>query len=167
MYRLQALGAVLPVYAPVDESASLYRMVSQEPCFQLNRIAAGDSVSIGSLDIQVGEARHPVPAVGFRVSGPGGDFGYTGDTNTLPSLTNFYRGCRLLLADGLFPVDQWSEQKPHLSAALAAKLAAEAGCEQLIITHLNPFIPSAILLEEARREFRNVSLASEGMMFSV
>ena len=28
MYRLQALGAVLPVYAPADESASLYRMVS-------------------------------------------------------------------------------------------------------------------------------------------
>ena len=51
----------------------------------------------------VGEARHPVPAVGYRVESEGRAFGYTGDTNTLPSLPGFFGGCSLLLADGLFP----------------------------------------------------------------
>ena len=54
-----------------------------------------------------------------------------------------------------------------MSAALAAQLAADAGCDRLVITHLNPFTPPAVLLEEARKEFRNVSLAAEGTTLTV
>ncbi len=167
MYRLQSVEAVLPVYAPKDENSLLYRMVAEKECFRLSEIAPGDSVKVGNLTVQVGPARHPVPTVGFRVTGSDGAFGYTGDTNTLPSLPSFYRGCRLLLADGLLTTASWKEKKPHMSAALAAQLAADAGCDRLVITHLNPFTPPAVLLEEARKEFRNVSLAAEGTTLTV
>ena len=169
MYRLEALGfgasgKQLPVYAPVDESSALRKIVSSAACFRLVDITPGDTLSLGSCTVHVGEARHPVPAVGFRVECCGRVLGYTGDTNTLPSLASFYQGSHLLLADGLFPEENWTEQKPHLSAALAASLASEAGAERLVLTHLNPFFAPEILLSEARPHHPDVMLAAPGQV---
>ena len=162
MYRLEALKQVLPVFAPEDPDSSIFRIVSAAACFDLKVIRPGDHLVCHDAEITVNTARHPVPAVGFRVSCGGKDFGYTGDTNTIPSLAEDYRGCDLLLADGLFPVSAWAEEKPHLSAELAARLAQEAGIGQLVITHLNPVFPIAELLHEARLIFRNTQIARDG-----
>lgn len=164
IYRLQALGRVLPVYAPVDESSALRRIAEQAGCFQLQDIRPGDLLSTGDARVRVGEARHPVPAVGFRVEADGLSFGYTGDTNTLPSLPVFYQGVDLLLADGLFPDRDWAESKPHLSASLAAGLARDAGVRQLVITHLNPVYSPETLLREARPVFPEIRIAEAGMV---
>ena len=167
MYRLEAMGfgadgPRFPVFGPVDESSAIRKIVSGAPCFRLTDIAAGDTLHVGGCVIHVGEARHPVPAVGFRVEWEDRVFGYTGDTNTLPSLVPFFSGCHLLLADGLFPEENWAEQKPHLSAALAASVAAEAGVEKLILTHLNPVFSPETLLREARKYHSDVTLARAG-----
>ena len=159
IYRLQSLGVKLPVFGPADPSSAVRRIVEEADCFDLRDVAPGDSLTLREAVIRVGEARHPVPAVGFRVEAEGRIFGYTGDTNTLSSLADFYRGCGLLLADGLFPSSAWTAQKPHLSAALAAELARDAGAGKLIVTHLNPAFPPEILLREAREIFPAVSLA--------
>ena len=162
MYRLEALGKSLPVFAPEDSGSALFRTVSAAGCFSLTVVAPGQVLSFGDVRIAVTGARHPVPAVGYRVEAESRRFGYTGDTNTLPSLAEDYRGCDLLLADGLFPAASWAEGKPHLSAELAAALAEEAGAGKLVITHLNPFIAPEPLLREARALHRNTCLASAG-----
>lgn len=172
MYRLEAMGfgssrPPFPVWAPADESSALRRIVSAAACFALADIAPGDTLTLGSCTLQVGEARHPVPAVGFRAEIGGKSLGYTGDTNTLPSLVPFYRGVDLLLADGLFPEEEWTEQKPHLSAALAASLAREAGVSRLVLTHLNPFFSPELLLRQARALHPNVSLAASGQVLDI
>ena len=167
MYRLQACGKALPVYGPADPSSPLYQLVKSVPCFSFTEIAAGQTISAGEAEITVTAARHPVPAVGFRVSSGGRTFGYTGDTNTMPSLADDYRGCDLLLADGLFPKDAWAETKPHLSAELAADLAKECGAGQLIVTHLNPVFPRRTLLEEARAVFPHTQLAEAGAVAEI
>lgn len=172
MYRLQAMGfgeggPQLAVYAPVDESSILRKVVSSASCFRLTDVAPGDTFTVGKCEIRVGEARHPVPAVSFRIGENGKSFGYTGDTNTLPSLPDFFRNVDLLLADGLFPAADWAEGKPHLSAALAAALAAEAGAGALVLTHLNPAYPPETLLQEARREYPGVTLAAAGRVLPV
>ena len=167
LYRLEAMGRTLQIYAHVDESSALRKIVSGASCFTLADVKPGDVITVGSCTVSVGEARHPVPAVGFRVESEGRTFGYTGDTNTLPSLADFYRGCSLLLADGLFPSEKWSEQKPHLSAALAADLAAEAGVDRLVLTHLNPIFPPRLLLREAQVRHGCVSLAVPGSVLDV
>ena len=172
MYRLEAMGfgdsgPRLPVYAPADASSALRIIVASAPCFRLTDITPGDSLSIGGCTVRVGEARHPVPSVGFRVEYGGRVLGYTGDTNTLPSLSAFFRGSHLLLADGLFPEENWTDQKPHLSAALAAAVASEAGVEKLVLTHLNPLYPPEILLQEARAHHHDVALAVPGRILTV
>ena len=168
MYRLDALAdRPLPVFAPADPDSALRKIVAASPRFRLTDIAPGDEFAIGGCTVRAGEARHPVPAVGFRVESEGRAFGYTGDTNTLPSLAGFYRGCGTLLADGLFPESDWTEQKPHLSATLAAALASEAGAERLVLTHLNPLYPPETLLQEARRHHRGVELAEPGRVLDL
>ena len=167
LYRLEALGSRLKVFAPRDESSALRRIAAASSCFELTDVAPGDAFTVGSCRIFAGEARHPVPCVGYRVESEGRVFGYTGDTNTLPSLSGFYRDSSLLLADALFPSAQWSEQKPHLSAALAAEMAREAGAEQLVLTHLNPFFSPRLLLREAQAVHPRVSLAVPGAVWKI
>ena len=167
LYRLEAMGKKLKVYAPADESSAIRRIISAAPCFELTDVAPGDTFAVGSCMVRVGEARHPVPAVGFRLESEGRFFGYTGDTNTLPSLAGFFRGCSLLLADALFPAENWAETKPHLSAALAADLAVQAGAEHLVLTHLNPVFSPRLLLREAQAVHPKVTLASPGAVIEV
>ncbi len=167
LYRLEAMDAVLKVYAPVDESSALRKIVADAPCFELEDVSPGDSFRIGSCNVSIGEARHPVPAVGYRIESEGRVLGYTGDTNTLPSLTDFYRGSAMLLADGLFPAENWTEQKPHLSAALAARLACDSGAERLVLTHLNPVFSPRLLLREAQAIHPNVTLAAPGAVLDI
>ena len=167
MYRLQALNRTLSVYGPADPGADLYRLVSSVPCFRFTAVSAGDRLAVGGAEIRVAAARHPVPAVGYIVSCGRRSFGYTGDTNTLPSLAGDYSGCDLLLADGLFPRRDWTEAKPHLSAELAARLAADAYVRSLVITHLNPFIPRRILLDEARAIYPRALLAEAGAVIDL
>ena len=167
LYRLEALGKTLRVYAPVDESSAIRKIVASASCFDLTDVVPGDTVTVGTCTVRVGEARHPVPAVGYRIGSEGRILGYTGDTNTLPSLADFYRGSSLLLADGLFPAESWTEAKPHLSAALAASLAAEAGAERLVLTHLNPLVSPRLLLREAQALHPCVALASPGAVLDV
>ena len=156
MYRLQAYGKTLPVYGPADPSSSVYKTVVSTPCFSFTEVSPGRSLDVAGAEVRVTAARHPVPSVG-----------YTGDTNTLPSLAEDFRGCGLLLADGLFPRAAWDENKPHLSAELAARLASDAGAESLIITHLNPLYPRRSLLEGARAVFPSVRLAEAGAVISL
>ena len=145
----------------------LRRIVQEAGCFSLTDVTPGDRVELSGVTFTVMPARHPVPAVGYRAEENGIRFGYTGDTNTLPALAEAYRGCRLLLADGLFPTAQWAEGKPHLSAALAAELAAAAGAEKLILTHLHPVYPPELLLQEARARFPEAVLAEAGRIFEI
>ena len=167
MYRLQSAGCTLPVYGPADPSSDLYRLVSSTPCFRFTVVRPGQLLSLFGSDIMVTAARHPVPTVGYRVTCSGSIFGYTGDTNTLSSLTRDFRDCSLLLADGLFPSSAWSEDKPHLSAGLAARLASETHTGKLVITHLNPLFPRRTLLDEARAVFPASELAEAGTVFDL
>ena len=132
---------------------------------------------VSSTELEVSWLRAAIPTThvptlagrcfGYALRIDGRDVVYTGDTNTLPSLAGFFRNVDLLLADGLFPAADWAEGKPHLSAELAASLAAEAGAEALVITHLNPVYPPEILLQEARPKYPGVLLASAGQVLPV
>ena len=162
MYRLQACHKVLPVFGPADSSSALCRMIRDTSCFSFTEVTQDFSFTLGQAEIRAFTARHPVPSFGYRVSSGGKVFCYTGDTNTLPSLSSDCRSSDLLLADGLFPSEFWTESKPHLSAELAAQLALDSCAKKLIITHLNPFYPRRTLLEEARKVFPSVLLAEAG-----
>ena len=166
IYRLDAMAQEpLHVYAPVDEDSLVRRAVMGCAKMVLHDVAPGDRLTIGEMEVTVHQARHPVPAVMFRLTAEGRTLCYTGDTNTVDGLAEFAQGAHLLLADGLFPEKVWSEEKPHLSAVLAAKTAQAAKVGRLILTHFNPTIDPVGLIAEARAVRPDVIRARRGDVY--
>ncbi len=165
LYRLEsrpAGSAPLHLYAPADETSHVRKAVQGCKAIVLHDIQPGDSFTVGDVRVETFAARHPVPALMFRITHERRVFCYTGDTNTVEGLTAFAHQADLLLADGLFTEGTWAEGKPHLSAALAAQLAADASVRRFIITHLNPTIDPETLLREARAIRIDAALAAIG-----
>ena len=160
-------GAPLNVYGPADDMSPIRAQLAVCPGVKLHTLAPGDEVSIGSLTLTAWEARHPVPALMYRIRGKSGTLCYTGDTNTVPWLADFAREADLLLADGLFTRETWAEGKPHLSSTLAAEVARDALARRLVITHLNPNIDPAALLRQAREIRIDAQLAVIGKTYTL
>ncbi|MBQ2954219.1 MAG: MBL fold metallo-hydrolase [Clostridia bacterium] len=153
IYRLEACAQQpLHLYAPVDEASPVRQAVQQCTKIILHNVEAHTEFRIANSEFRItpSPARHPVPAVMYRITDGTKTLCYTGDTNTVDGLTDFARDADLLLADGLFPTAAWAEGKPHLSAAHCAQLSLDAGAKKLVITHLNPLFDTETLLREAR-----------------
>jgi len=167
LYRLQARGAVLDVWGPVDENSPVFWTVTGDEHVRFHPLRPGDMEAVGAFTLMSGAARHPVPALMLKLRAEGRTLCYTGDTNTVAGLESFCEGADLLLADGLFPARLWSQEKPHLSAAKCAELARNVAAERLVITHLNPDLDAAELIREARAVLPGAELASPGAAWEV
>lgn len=168
IYRLEACAQQpLHIYAPADETSLVRKAVQACSKIILHDVAPGDLLTLDCVTVEAHAARHPVPALMYRVTDGDRTLCYTGDTNTVEGLVEFARNADLLLADGLFPTAVWTEGKPHLSAAHAARLAKDAGAKRLVITHLNPVIDPETLLKEARAIRIDSLLARIGDQYDV
>ena len=168
IYRLEACAQQpLHVYAPADDTSLVRKAVQACGKMVLHDVAPGDTLMIGDMAVTVHTARHPVPAVMYRVAAEGKIFCYTGDTNTVEGLADFAQDADFLLADGLFTDAAWAEGKPHLSARRVAELAENARVRSFVITHLNPAIDPATLLKEARSVRLDAVLAAIGDVYEV
>lgn len=157
IYRMQGKPK-LPVYAPM-EPASVRGLL--QDAFDLRDLSLGGR--IGGLTFTVMPVRHPVPCCAARYEAEGKAFCYTGDTNTCAGLADFARDADLLLVDACFTDALWAENKPHLSARLAAELARGAGAKHLLLTHFTPGCDQAALLREARDAYPQAILAEAGL----
>lgn len=157
IYRMQGKEK-LTVYAP-DGPAETRALLAG--AFDLRGLEHAEH--IGALRLSVLPVRHPVPCFAVRYEAEGKAFCYTGDTNTCPGLADWARGCDLLLADACFTDAQWAQNKPHLSARLAAELAREAGARRLALTHFTPGTDRTQLLQEAREVYPDAVLARPGL----
>ena len=168
IFRLEACAEQpLHVYAPADGNSLVRKAVQACAKIVLHDVQPGDSVLIAGLQVSVHMARHPVPAVMYRVEAEGKVFCYTGDTNTVEGLAEFADHADFLLADGLFTDAAWAEGKPHLSARHVAELAEAAHVRRFVITHLNPAIDPATLLKEARSVRLDAALTAIGDVYEV
>lgn len=168
IYRLAACAKEpLHIYAPVDPNSPVRRIVQECGELVLHDVAPGETFQVGDAQVTAFAARHPVPAVMYRVEAEGKTFCYTGDTNTVEALADFARGADFLLADGLFTEAAWAEGKPHLSSAHVAQLAKDADVPHFVITHLNPTIDPETLLREARAIRIDALLARQGESYDI
>ncbi|MCH5286385.1 MAG: MBL fold metallo-hydrolase [Christensenellaceae bacterium] len=166
VFRLEAMAQEpLHIYAPADEHSLVRQAVQGCAKMTLHDIAPGDEITLGDMKLTAYQARHPVPALMYRLEAEGKTLCYTGDTNTVDGLVDFARKADLLLADGLFPQAAWAEGKPHLSAALAAETARDAQVKRLVVTHLNPLIDPVGLISEARAIRPDVIRARRGDVY--
>ena len=168
IYRLEACATQpLHIYAPGDENSLVRKAVQACGKIVLHDVAPGENFQVGEAQVTACTARHPVPAVMYRIQAEGKTFCCTGDTNTVEGLVDFARGADFLLADGLFTDSTWAESKPHLSASHVAQLAKAADVRRFVITHLNPAIDPETLLREARAIRIDAMLARQGEVYDI
>lgn len=168
----------LPMYGPTGIGEVLGEPGSSEP-FAITELSPTPtstvSLTIGPLNITVAPAWHPVPALAFRVDGPGEDGGrvtltYTGDTDRCEAVDALADGADVLLAEagwaqGDTPVGR---DGVHLTGRQAGELARDARPGRLVLTHIPPWGDREATAIKARAIFDgSVDLATAGVRFAL
>ncbi len=172
--RLYAKGRnypPLPVYMPPGEPerfARLAEVLRVEPqrllqgVFHTGEFDPQAGLRAGSLQISFLRTVHPVPAFALRLENGKSSLAYTADTAPFPELTEFVRGCDLLLSEATVSQEDFDpEHAIHLTPTLAGELASQAGVKRLLLTHIWPYYDRQAMLEEGRRAFPNTELAED------
>ncbi|MBM3943577.1 MAG: MBL fold metallo-hydrolase [SAR202 cluster bacterium] len=111
-------------------------------------------------------------AVGWRVESGGLSVVFSGDTRFSSSVAEAAQGAQLLIHEAISTNQEKEEarRRAHSTAAEAAQIAAMAGSEHLVLTHIDsPFhIDTQPLISEARKTFPGpVSVACDLYQLSV
>jgi ribonuclease Z len=97
---------------------------------------------------------------------PGRSFVYTPDTRPCEAAVELARGATVFLCDSTFgaELEREAAARGHSTAAQAAGMAAEAGAERLVLTHISArYHDARPLLAEAREVFSNTEVARDLM----
>ena len=160
-YYLEIAGKTLPVYVPPEDDSPL-RALLTAPAFDVRPYP--EEMEIMGLKITTLPVRHPVPCRALRFQDGEKTFVFTGDTNDCPALAGFARDADVLLADAAFLESEWTAQKPHMSAAEAARLAKEADAKALYLTHLPVAHAPETLVKEAQAAYPQAQAVYPGLV---
>lgn len=160
-YYLEKAGVRLPVFVPPEDASPLRSLLSC-PAFDVQPYP--DSLQIGMISVRTLPVRHPVPCRALRLTDGEKTLVFTGDTNDCPPLGGFAQGADVLLADAAFLQEEWNESLPHMSAAGAAKAAAQAGVKALLLTHLPHHHAPETLEKEACAFYPGAKTVYPGMV---
>ena len=106
---------------------------------------------------------HSESSVGFRVtSGDGKTVAYSGDTDFCPNLITLGRDVDLLILECSFPDSR--KVDGHLTPTLAGRVAREAGCKRLLLTHLYPPCDDEDIVAVLKDQFSGEVILAEDLM---
>ena len=165
----------IPVYAPEgtrDHLAAFARAGKDHVFHQVldfREQEPGDEIWIGDAHLTFGRAIHPVPALVTRFDVGSASLVYSGDTGPGGDLANLANDASLLLVEaslqGLRGPKTFAH---HLTAVDAGELAAWAGVEQLVLTHIPAFLDPNLSIEQASGVYAGpVRYAEPGSTFEI
>jgi len=125
-------------------------------------------LQLGRLAFKFGRNDHPDPCLSMRVEKDSRCFVYITDTGYTTDLVEIARGADLLLCESSL-YDEYRGRIPgHLTAGEAGQIAAAAGVQHLVLTHLPHFGTHSLLLEQAAVQFSGkIELAATGKVWQL
>jgi ribonuclease BN (tRNA processing enzyme) len=119
------------------------------------------STRVGPFHVAVRvQELHPSSTRALRV----GDLAICTDTAADAENVAFARGARILLHEA-FHAGEASDDEMHTAAGEAARIAAAAGVERLVLVHVHPLETSdEDLVRDARRYFEAVEVGRDGLV---
>jgi ribonuclease BN (tRNA processing enzyme) len=127
-------------------------------------------LTIGDVVVTFAPAVHDIPAWAIRVQpSTGSALGYTGDTGPAAAMGGFFAGVHVLIAEAtlLEPGVRPSDERGSLTAADAGELAAAAGAEILVLTHMWQELDFAAYRSQAEAVFPGrIEMATPGLTLS-
>ena len=139
-----------------------------EPPCQIKLIeAAEDEFSFPRFSLKTAPVKHLGNSIAFRISTPEGkSFLYSGDSDYCRQLVELARGVDLALIESSFP--EGMKVEGHLTPKLVGRIATEAGCPRIILTHLYPQCENHDIREQCQEAYKGeVIIAQDGMQFSI
>jgi ribonuclease BN (tRNA processing enzyme) len=121
------------------------------------------TLRLGPLKFTFCRNIHPDPCYSMRIEENGRAFVYISDTGYTDDLVEFAHKADLLLCEASL-YDEYQGRIPgHLSAGETGHIAAAAGVQHLVLTHLPHFGNHGRLVEQARSQYTGpVELATTG-----
>jgi ribonuclease BN (tRNA processing enzyme) len=121
------------------------------------------AIPIPGLDVRTRlQPKHPTPTLAVRV---GDEFVYCTDTAFDEDTADFVRGVPLLFHEAWEPADTF-DHAGHTAAGDAARVAAAAGVERLVLIHVAPHLREPEeLLAYARAVFPATELGVDGARY--
>jgi ribonuclease BN (tRNA processing enzyme) len=117
----------------------------------------------GDFSIRGFPLAHTEQSVGFRVTNKDGKVvSYSGDTDYCANLVALGSNAGVLLLECSFPDDRKVEG--HLTPLLAGRVAREAGCAKVVVTHLYPPCDRYDVVGAVKREFAGEVVLAEDFM---
>lgn len=170
-------GTKLPVYAPSDAPVRFASAYAPDPRELTNEDLSDtydfhplgqETFEVGPFEVVAMPVAHPCEAYGFRISHGGKTLVYTGDSGPCEGLNKLADGADLLLAEGSWTHHPTRPEGMHLSGQQAGELAARAGVDKLMITHVLPWTDREAVLDEARAAYSgDAQLVETGDTYTV
>lgn len=130
-----------------------------------------DRISVGDLALTFRRTSHPKPCYAPRLTDGRATVVYSADAGYAPDLVSHAKGADIFLCEATFAEADpaLTKRYGHMTGEQAGRLAAEAGVDRLVLTHLGPDSKEhAINIERARERFGGaVDLARTGQVFYV
>lgn len=152
----------LPVHGPAATAERIRQAYGGDPAgidatYDVRAFGDGEPIAVGPFTVTPYRVEHPVEAYGLRVEHHAGPrtavLAYTGDTDTCDALLPLAKGADVLLAEASFQEGRDLARGVHLTGLRAGRLAADAGCRRLVLTHIPAWTEPAVVLAEARSAF--------------
>jgi len=122
---------------------------------------------LGALEAEATPIRHSPASLAYRVRIPSPDgspfiLALSGDTDVCPGAVEVARGADAYVLEAAFPDE--SPVEGHLTPRSAARIAAEAGCHHLILTHFYPPVDVEVARQRVGEIFTGrVTIAEDGL----
>lgn len=163
----------IPVVVPdgsIDRLRGFVGGADDHPLFDaldFHEAQPGETFDFGGVSVAMQAAHHTVPAFAYRLTADAATLGYTGDTGPSDLVTELFAGVELLLAEA--SRDDGSDPFPfHMTARQAGAMAAAAGVNHLLLTHIPETIDPGLSLQAAAEEYGGrLGLAAPGETYMI
>jgi len=116
--------------------------------------------------VQTARMDHSAPALGYRVEAAGRSLVYSGDTDVCSSIIELGREADVLILECSMTDERKVEG--HLTPSECGRIAAEARCKRLVLTHFYPVFDGYDIRGRVRRHYKGpVALAKDFMAIDV
>ena len=163
----------LTIHGPAGAGAHLARAYGrcEDPglggAFDFVDLVAGP-LQVGPLTVTAVRTAHPVETWAMRIEHGGRVLVYSADSGPCDQLVDLAVGADLFLCEASFREGDDNPPDVHLTGRDAGQLAARAGVDRLVITHVPPWHDPARTRDEARSSYQGlVELARPGASYEI
>ena len=148
-----------------DKLLSLYgaTIAPESYMVRLREITDGE-IDLDMCKVRAKRVEHTERSIGFRIElANGTSFAYSGDTGYCDNIVSLAKNVDLLLLECSGP-NGFKATKGHLTPSAAGRIASEAGCKRLVLSHFYPVCDRHPIQRQTKEHFNGKTIIAKDNM---